>query len=204
VKEFQEESYSLILSRLADLNTNQMKNELDNFVSKNLNRLYDAPKAFPTELYGFFLNNQELNEEEDDEKKYGTTLSLQAIFPEEVTFKNTMYTIKPHLEYNRNRTPLVKLIFDKYILVAGRRDFKIFRYKWANSVSGKVVPKSKFFRSKGKELEKNFDYELIFSSMDRAIEIEKLRLEEERNTRLLLTGYENSNGHNSDSFSLNI
>lgn len=57
VKEFKEESYSLILSRLADLNTFKMKKQLDDFVGQNLNRLYDAPKAFPTELYRFFLNN---------------------------------------------------------------------------------------------------------------------------------------------------
>ena len=36
-----------------------MKKELDDFVGKNLNRLYDAPKAFPTELFRFFQNNQE-------------------------------------------------------------------------------------------------------------------------------------------------
>jgi hypothetical protein len=122
-----------------------MKKELDEFVGKNLNSLYDAPKAFPTELYRFFLKNQELYEDEED-KQYGTSLSLTSILPEEISFKNTLNTITPELEYNRNRTPLVKILSDNYVLISGRRDFKVFKYKWANSVSGKVIPKSRFYR----------------------------------------------------------
>jgi hypothetical protein len=38
--------------------------------------------------------------------------------------------------------------------------------------------------------EKNFDYELIFSSMDRAIEKEKYRLEQERDEEYLKTGFD--------------
>lgn len=189
VKEFKEESYSLILSRLADLNTFKMKKQLDDFVGQNLNRLYDAPKAFPTELYRFFLNNQELYEEDDD-KRYGTTLSLTSILPEEISFKNTLNTISPELEFNRNRTPLVKLLSDNYVLISGRRDFKVFKYKWANSVSGKVIPKSRFYRQKSALPEKNFDYELVFSSMDRAIEKEKYRLEQERDEEYLKIGFD--------------
>jgi hypothetical protein len=122
-----------------------MKKELDGFVAKNLNRLYDAPQSFPTELHRFFEINQELYEE-DDEKRYGTSLSLTSILPEEISFKNTLNTICPELEFNRNRTPLVKLLSENYVLISGRRDFKVFKYKWANSVSGKVIPKSRFYR----------------------------------------------------------
>ena len=94
VKEFKNESYSLILSRLADLNIAAMKKQLDDFAGRNLNRLYDAPKAFPTELYRFFLNNQELEEEQED-KNFGSSLSLCSILPENISCRNTLYTIEP-------------------------------------------------------------------------------------------------------------
>lgn len=134
------------------------------------------------------MNNQEL-EEEDDEKKFGTTLSLSSILPENISCRNTLYTIDPRLEFNKNRTPLVKLLAEEYCFVGGRRDFKIFRFKWQSSIVTTKASKSKFFDRGRKSLqEKSFDYELIFSSIDRAVELEKFRLEEERNQEMLKNG----------------
>lgn len=66
VKEFKEESYSLIISQLKEINLLSLKKELDNFANKNLNSLYETPKSFPTQLYRFFYDNQEIYEEEEE------------------------------------------------------------------------------------------------------------------------------------------
>jgi hypothetical protein len=130
-------------------------------------------------------------EEQDDEKKFGTSLSLSSILPENISCRNTLYTIEPCLEFNKNRTPLVKLLAEEYVFVGGRRDFKIFRFKWQPSIATTKASKSKFY-NKGRQsnFEKAFDYELIFSSIDRTIELEKYRLEEERNQEMLKNGIE--------------
>ena len=54
MKEFTDESHSLILSKPVDIKINSLKKELNDFVGKNLNRLVEPPKAFLTELYRFF------------------------------------------------------------------------------------------------------------------------------------------------------
>jgi hypothetical protein len=82
MKEFKEESHSLILSRPVDLDLEFLKKELSkNFVDKYLNRLTDPPKIFPTELYRFFYNNNNENQEFEEDTSFGSAMTLNGGFP---------------------------------------------------------------------------------------------------------------------------
>lgn len=179
VKEFKEESYSLIISELKNINLISMKKELDVFANKNLNSLYETPKSFPTQLYRFFYDNQEIYEEEV-EKTYGPALAIQSSFPEEVNFKNTMDRLEPCLENYKNRAPLIKILSDRYVVVGGRNDFKIFDYGWvknkARTSNFSKVVKSRFFKpSENESVDRlnddkmKFEYKTIYSSIDEQI-----------------------------------
>jgi hypothetical protein len=185
-KEFKEECYSLIVSQFKELNMAKLKKELEEFTSKNLNSLNETPKSFATQLYRFFLANQEIYEEEVD-VTHGEALSLTAMFPEEVNFKNTLSTLEPELEAKRNRTPLVKLISDKYMVVSGRNEFKIFSFSWYDKIAGaNPNSKSRFFRKSKSTAKKKrtFDYKLVFSSWDDEIDRMKEKLEKKRKNEI--------------------
>ena len=185
VKEFKEESYSLIISQMKPMNILGLKKELNSFVSKNLRSLFESPKSFPTQLYTFFLDNQELYEE-DEEKIFGSAISLTSLFPEEVKFKNTLNVLEPELQSSRNRTPLIKILSKDYLVVTARNDFKVFKFGWRDKLEESKKPKSRFFKPKPVENTgaKVFDYKLIFSSLEENIERETKEIEERREKEL--------------------
>lgn len=97
MKEFNEESHGLILSKPIDLDLEFLKKELSkNFVDKYLNRLTEPPKAFPTELFRFFYNNNNTDQNDfEDDITYGKAMTLNGPYPSNLDFKKNSSPIEP-------------------------------------------------------------------------------------------------------------
>lgn len=147
MKDFREESYSLILSKPVDLDLNFLKSELNkNFIDKYLNGLTTPPKAFPTELYRFFLNNQESNPFEED-ITYGEAISVNGQFPSSIGLKRQDLRFETGLD-SKSRAPLIKVLDNKYLVTATRDKFALYAYSHSKkSMNGLVRRKSKFASS---------------------------------------------------------
>lgn len=145
MKEFREESYSLILSKPVDLDLNFLKSELNKcFIDKYLNGLTTPPKAFPTELYRFFYNNQETDAFEED-ITYGSSITVNGQFPTSILLKKLENPFETGLN-SHSRAPLIKVIDNKYLVTATRDKFSLFAYSHSrNKDNGNTkIKKSKF------------------------------------------------------------
>lgn len=130
MKEFREESHSLILSSPVDLDLEFLKKELSkNFVDKYLNRLTDPPKAFPTELYRFFYNNNNDIDEFEEDISYGDAMTINGNYPTHLELEKIESPIDPLMD-NNSRAPLIKIIDNKYMVTATRNEFKLYLYNW--------------------------------------------------------------------------
>lgn len=149
MKEFKEESHSLILSRPVDLDLEFLKKELSkNFVDKYLNRLTDPPKAFPTELYRFFYNNNNEIDEFEEDITYGRAMTINGGFPQSMELVKINESIDPRMD-NNSRSPIVKVIDNKYMVTATRDSFKLFLYNWG--VKELKVKKASMFSKYNKD-----------------------------------------------------
>ena len=97
MKEFNEESHGLILSKPIDLDLEFLKKELSkNFVDKYLNRLTEPPKAFPTELFRFFYNHNNADQNDFEEDiTYGKAMTLNGPYPSKLEFEKTASPVEP-------------------------------------------------------------------------------------------------------------
>ncbi len=137
MKEFKEESHSLILSRPVDLDLEFLKKELSkNFVDKYLNRLTDPPKAFPTELYRFFYNNNNEVDEFEEDITYGRAMTINGGFPKSMELEKIPDSIHPYMS-NNSRAPIIKVIDNKYLVTATRNEFKLYLHSWGGKETHK-------------------------------------------------------------------
>lgn len=143
MKDFKEESYSLILSKPVDLDLNFLKSELNkSFIDKYLNGLTTPPKAFPTELYRFFYNNQESDAFEED-ITFGGAISLNGHYPSQITLNHHDKPFEIDMD-NNSRAPLIKVIDNKYLVCATRDKFSLYAYSHSKNQSPQVKRRSKF------------------------------------------------------------
>ena len=175
MKEFKEESYSLILSKPADLDLDFLKSELNkNFIDKYLNGLTTSPRVFATELYRFFYNNAEIDEFEED-VTYGGAMTLNGNFPRSAELRNTGRKLKTGLE-NNSRAPIIKVIDNKYMVAATRDQFSLYLYSFDKQV-GRPQRKSRFSKMQNQGAEgaggkKQLQSQLVISSDDIDFEVE--------------------------------
>ena len=140
MKEFKEESYSMIMSRPIKINLSLLKKGLNDFVGQNLNRLLESPIAFPTELFRFFLKNHH-TQKEKYENYNGNCFTIENKFPKNVVLKKSDNILIE--QANKTcKTLLVKVIDDKYFITATRTNFFIYYF----SSHANKVKKSKFLQ----------------------------------------------------------
>ena len=117
-KQFKDESYSMIISQPIKLDLDMLKSQLSVYSEKFLNRLYESPKAFLTQLYGFFLNNQEQGQFAED-STYGKALTLDAFYPKRIEVETLGVPIQVNVGDNF-RAPIMNIISNEYLCVATR------------------------------------------------------------------------------------
>lgn len=127
MKEFSEESHSLILSTPVDIQIGKLKKELEGFVGRNLNRLVDPPKAFLTELFRFFKETQDVDAFEND-IMFGDSFNLEERYPDGLELEIQKQKFSP-FKNKSTKAPLLKILDNKYLVTASRSHFEIYFYQ---------------------------------------------------------------------------
>jgi len=164
MKEFTEESYSLILSKPIDIDVNFLKNDLNDFIGKHLNRVFEPPKAFLTELYRFFQGSQDLYEFEED-ITYGKAFNLEESFPSNVSIIAKSHSFEPFTE-NDSKSPIIQVMDNKYWVTANRDKFSIYFYSWGPPSGDNLQHRPKMSRFGGgkQKIEKGLQHQILFTS----------------------------------------
>jgi len=145
LKDFSEESYNMIISRPVKLDITQIKRQLARSTNDHLNRLYDSPKAFLTQLFRFFLRGQDQEELKEDDN-YGNAFIIENPMPQLISIEPTNNEIDTELD-THNKAPVIHIIQKNYMIAATRNEFKIFYFSFVEDNLFKKK-KSRFGKNK--------------------------------------------------------
>lgn len=140
---FKEDCFNSIVSKASTINLENLKKQLLNFKSKNLENLLTAPKVFTSNLLRFFELESKQNKEKkpSEAKKFGDVLtSNQEISAEYFKFNRYDELYDPELN-SKSKTPMICVINNKLLVVATRDKFRIVQYQYTSE-----VPKSRFYQ----------------------------------------------------------
>lgn len=132
-REFRDDFYSLISSRLAPISLKDLKNDFSKNLLAKFSSLTVAPKAFPSELLRFFEQKKYFSSQIDERTLcHGTKVVIEDEFPEGMNIDRCLYQIPLHLMHNvRDREnprtfSLLGWLDKSSLIVASNCQIKIF------------------------------------------------------------------------------
>ena len=142
--DFREECFGMIVSKITNLNLENLKNQIQHFKSKYLESILNAPKVFTSQLFRYFEDSLKQNPEQKQHvtKGFGDVLSIKQEFTDSANFSKLGRFYDPELNC-KSKTPMISIINKDYLVVVSRDRFRIAGYQYSNS--GAKIPKSRFY-----------------------------------------------------------
>lgn len=132
----------MLISQPVELKIKTLKKELDDYSLRHLNSLSNPPKAFLSQLFGFFLGNQE-EETFQDDLQYGSGLTIQGDLPGKISVKEIVPSVEAKVD-SSFKTPIIKILNREYLVVVTRSDLKLYFYSYTFQQMNQLQKKSRF------------------------------------------------------------
>lgn len=162
---FKEECFNSIVSKCAVLNIENLKKQLKNFKSSNLENILAAPKVFASNIFRLFesADQNPSSTSSNETKTFGDVFQENRETVDFCQINRANYRYDPDLN-SFSKAPLVSVINKDYLLIATRNKFKIVKYLYSNNEFN--VPKSKFYQNVFKEKGDRLNFTDVFNSTD--------------------------------------